>query len=422
MFTYWEIRPYAVPLRTPLPIPDHTNGMRVRRGWTVGLYTHPAMPPGSLVGMGEITCWPGFGAGETIVTQAIEQLQTCPDERAAISACIHDARTLTTPQAISVLLAEMAQMRHWPCELVCGIEMALIDCLARSLHQPVWRVLRGGSDDASTMISSHDMGSPRVYVNGLAWTIDDALTHVRAGVKAIKIKVGSVPHNESRDGSDFVTHIGRMRDAVGPDVAMRVDANGAWTVSQAITMARALKPFDIGWIEQPIAPAAQVGASPSGLNPGAASDADSGADSDTDPRLRVAHDLARIAAEGGIAIAADESVRNLADVDVLIRTKAVQALVLKPMFLGGLFPTMQIAQRARVHGMGVVITHAMGTAVERWGGVHVAAALGGSETLPCGLAGGHLLHDIAQPPHVQQGAITVPGTSGLAAWEGHNGQ
>jgi L-fuconate dehydratase len=70
---------------------------------------------------------------------------------------------------------------------------------------------------------------------------------VADGFRAIKIKVGLNP-------DDDVRRCRIAREAIGPDVALAVDANQRWDVGTAITWLRQLKPFNVAWVEEPTSP------------------------------------------------------------------------------------------------------------------------------------------------------------------------
>jgi len=67
--------------------------------------------------------------------------------------------------------------------------------------------------------------------------------------------------------------------------------------------------------------------------------------------------------------------------------------VLKPMFIGGLQAAVGMGRRAQAEGRQVVVTSSLGSGVDRYGALHVAAALRGPSLLPCGLDTGGLLQD-----------------------------
>ena len=73
-------------------------------------------------------------------------------------------------------------------------------------------------------------------------------TSVEMGADAVKMKIGAVPINED------VERVKAVREAVGPDVKLLVDANCAYRYYEAIEIARKMEPYDIFWFEEPIPP------------------------------------------------------------------------------------------------------------------------------------------------------------------------
>ena len=70
---------------------------------------------------------------------------------------------------------------------------------------------------------------------------------VAAGFRQVKIKVGA-------DAADDVRRTRLVRDVIGPDVALAVDANQCWEVGEAIDRIGELQPFDLAWVEEPTSP------------------------------------------------------------------------------------------------------------------------------------------------------------------------
>lgn len=121
------------------------------------------------------------------------------------------------------------------------VDIALWDIRARAAGVPLYRML-GGSAPVETYASW-----------GLWWQldvdtlVDNALGQVEQGFRAMKFRMGGI------------TEVGRaiartraLRDAVGPDISLMVDANWAWTVEQAVELGRALAQFDLRWLEDPV--------------------------------------------------------------------------------------------------------------------------------------------------------------------------
>jgi L-alanine-DL-glutamate epimerase-like enolase superfamily enzyme len=125
---------------------------------------------------------------------------------------------------------------------ISAVDIALWDLRARRFKVPLWRLL-GGND-------------PRVpvYVGGidLHLPIEDLLKETeksfKRGFRAIKMKVGRERLSED------VERVRAMREHLGRECPLMVDANMGWTVDEALRAARALAPFDLYWIEEPTIP------------------------------------------------------------------------------------------------------------------------------------------------------------------------
>jgi O-succinylbenzoate synthase len=160
------------------------------------------------------------------------------------------------------------------------------------------------------------------------------------GFPAVKVKV--------RDAAG-VALVRAVRDAVGPGIGVRVDANGAWDVDTAVAMITKLAAFDLEYVEQPCATLAELAA----------------------VRRRV-----------DVRIAADECIRSLDDARELRALDAADVIVLKQQPLGGVRAALVVAEEA---GVPAVVSSMMETSVGIAAGVALAAAL---PELPyaCGLA------------------------------------
>jgi O-succinylbenzoate synthase len=160
------------------------------------------------------------------------------------------------------------------------------------------------------------------------------------GFPAVKVKV--------RDASGIAL-VRAVREAVGPSVAVRVDANGAWDVDTAATMIGTLAAFDLEYVEQPCA---------------------------------TLDELAELRRRVDVPIAADECIRSLDDARRLRVLEAADVIVLKQQPLGGVRAALAVAEIA---GVPAVVSSMMETSVGLAAGVALAAAL---PELPyaCGLA------------------------------------
>lgn len=120
-------------------------------------------------------------------------------------------------------------------QAIAGIDLALWDLCARRAGLPLWRFLGGES------------GRIGVYASGLNPDRPEALALAKRdeGYTAFKLKVG---FGAERD----IANLQAMRDALGPEAALMVDANQGWSLEQAIDMSARLERFELGWLEEPL--------------------------------------------------------------------------------------------------------------------------------------------------------------------------
>jgi o-succinylbenzoate synthase len=185
------------------------------------------------------------------------------------------------------------------------------------------------------------------------------------GCTTAKVKVAS---------GDDVGRVAAVRDVLGPAGRIRVDANAAWSVDEAVAALGALAPYGLEYAEQPCATLPELAA------------------------LR-----ARLG--GAVPVAADESVRKAADPARVALDGAADLVVLKVAPLGGVRPALAVAAAC---GLPVVVSSALDSSVGMAAGVALAAAL---PDLPyaCGLGTvGLLAADVAAEPLLPvDGAVPV---------------
>jgi len=203
-----------------------------------------------------------------------------------------------------------------------------------------------------------------------------------SGCRTAKVKVAE----PGQPGAADLARVEAVRDALGPAGRIRVDANGAWNVSQAARMLQAMAPFGLEYAEQPCATLAE---------------------------------LAELRRMVDVPLAADESIRRAADPLAVRAAGAADIVVLKAAPLGGVAAALRIAAEC---GLPVVVSSAVESSVGLAAGVALAAAL---PALPyaCGLATMSLLAaDVtADPLAAAAGTVpvrnAVPDAARLAAFE-----
>ncbi len=119
-----------------------------------------------------------------------------------------------------------------------GIDMALWDICGRACSQPVWRLL-GGLQQKEV---SYFYYLARGTREGLQAQVEDGL---EAGFEVFYLKVGL-------DDEEDVEMVSAVREALGPRLRLRLDANGSWTIRQALRNLRAMGEYDIDFVEQPV--------------------------------------------------------------------------------------------------------------------------------------------------------------------------
>lgn len=192
-----------------------------------------------------------------------------------------------------------------------------------------------------------------------------------AGCRTVKVKVAE----RGQTLADDIARISAVRELLGAEGRIRIDANAGWNVDEAEHAIHALAPFDLEYVEQPCATVEEL----------------------ADIRRRVKY--------MGIPIAADESVRKAADPLAVARAKAADLLVVKAQPLGGIAPALSIAREA---GLPVVVSSALDTSIGLAMGAHLAAALPRLDH-DCGLGTAALLAaDVTSTPLLpENGSIPV---------------
>lgn len=203
-----------------------------------------------------------------------------------------------------------------------------------------------------------DQGFPtavrdRVAVNTTVPAVGPERAHElvsASGCATAKVKVAEI----GQSLADDVARVEAVRDAIGRDGKVRVDANAAWSVDEAATAIRALSSYDLEYVEQPVA---------------------------------TLHEMAQLRRLVDVPVAADESVRRAEDPLRVAGLEAADIVVLKVQPIGGVRRCLDVAEAC---GLPVVVSSAVESSVGLAAGVALAAAL---PELPyaCGLGTATLL-------------------------------
>ena len=196
----------------------------------------------------------------------------------------------------------------------------------------------------------------------------EAAAAAEHGFGTVKLKVGV---------GDDTGRVAAVRAAIGPDVRIRLDANGAWTIDQAVVALRSLAASRIELCEEPV------------------------------------HGIAALAEvrgrlDGEVAIAMDESGGN----DEAVASGACDYVCLKVAASGGVTRLVDLANRARAHGSQPYVASTYDGPIGIAAGLHAAAALG-PDIPACGLATLPLFENVDDPFPARDGRIEVPRGPGL---------
>jgi L-alanine-DL-glutamate epimerase-like enolase superfamily enzyme len=163
---------------------------------------------------------------------------------------------------------------------ISAVDVALWDLAARRAGRPLWRHLGGYDPRVPVYAGGIDLELP------VEQLLEQADRFLAEGFRAIKMKVGRPALRED------VERVRRMREHLGDDFPLMVDANMRWSVAQAVQAARALAGFGLVWLEEPTIPDDVEG-------------------------------LARVRRDGGVPIAAGENLHTLYEFSAAIAAGAV---------------------------------------------------------------------------------------------------
>jgi len=218
-----------------------------------------------------------------------------------------------------------------------GVELALLDALARAREMPLYTLL-GGPDAGRAPEIVTDITLPILPPARMA---ELATQWSGRGFTSFKVKVG-------KDLQGDLDALAAVHHAV-PGARFRLDANGGFTADEALRVLHAAEQLGtVECYEQPCAEADLVG-------------------------------MARVASSTKVPVVADESVKHFADLARVRDAKAASGVNLKIAKSGGLLAALAIGRAARAAGMSIMVGGMVETRLGMTAATHLAAALGGVE-------------------------------------------
>jgi L-alanine-DL-glutamate epimerase-like enolase superfamily enzyme len=214
----------------------------------------------------------------------------------------------------------------------CGVEIAVIDALARSLSTPLWKTFGGAGTKLETDMT--------VTTGDVAHARTSAKNIIGRGISTIKVKIAAASAEED------VARLAAIRETA-PQARLFADANSGYDLDEALRFITGIEahgiPLEI--FEQPLA--------------------------------RGAHDAwDELAAKTRIPLCADESARSVADVRELAQKRAVRFVKIKTMKYG-VAEAYAMMREARASGLGLMIGGMVESILAMSFSAHLAAGFGG---------------------------------------------
>ncbi len=251
--------------------------------------------------------------------------------------------------------------------IIAAFEMALWDLCGKIAGQPVYRLLGAARDSFETDCT--------VFLDSPEAMAKLAVEWVREGFPAIKIKLGEAP------GLD-IERVRAIREAVGPNVQLRCDANEGWSVSDALAALRGIAPYSLQFCEQPVKEWDWNG-------------------------------LHNVRAGSPVPIMADEAVHSPHDAIEGLRHDAFDMINIKLLKAGGILPAVRIAHVAAAANVPCMVGCMAETRLALTAAAHVVmsqeiirwADLDAYHEMAVDLCSGGM--------KVERGVVTLPDTPGL---------
>jgi L-alanine-DL-glutamate epimerase-like enolase superfamily enzyme len=267
------------------------------------------------------------------------------------------------PMQIEKLTVRMDRMTKHNNQALTAIDFCLHDIVGKKLGVPVYQLLGGLTNPKIPLGMVVSYGPPD-------WVAEKALKVKKAGFKSIKLKVS--PGDTSKD----VENIKAVREAVGYDIKLGMDANGGWDYLQALDALKKMEKYDLFMFEQPV------------------------------PWWDI-DGMARLRQKVGIPICADESATELSSVMEIIHKNAADCLFIKVARVGGLAKSLKWLSIAKAANIPVMMGCLTGTGFESAAQTHLLAA---SEWM------GHIEHENNGPLHLHDiyDTVSQPVTDDIA--------
>ncbi len=195
---------------------------------------------------------------------------------------------------------------------ISKVDVAVWDIIGKALGQPVWRLLGGARD----RVRAYGAGGMYMRDKGIPELVAEMADFTTHGFDAVKMKVAGAPFDQD------VARGAAVREAIGPNVGLMIDANHAWTPYEALRFMRAVEDYNIDWLEEPVYPWDH-------------------------------HGCAEVARALDVPVATGENVSSLYAFRDMIDARACDIIQADPLYCGGVTEWRKIAAYAAAHRLPV---------------------------------------------------------------------
>lgn len=339
-----ELFRYALPLREALTTQASKQENAIREGLLVVL-----RDSADSVGIGEIAPLPGLHR---------ESLAEAETQTVSKLALLRHENT----NAEAMLSSELSP------SVRCGLEMALISLRARQNGTMPSQSTRANAMPSRTPLNALIAGDSTAIVNR-------AEEAARDGYTTLKIKVGRAPIEED------IANVRACREAVGNDIALRLDANRSWSLETALRLGEALHDCNIAYIEEP---------------------------------LKDWRGIPAFHQQTGISVALDEMLTSPDASERAARTaipsECLAGYVLKPSAIGSITDSSNLASEAQARGLDAIVSSVFETGVALGFYAALAVSWNDGRSVACGLdTYKFLAADVLEHPFsAAQGFVSLP--------------
>jgi muconate cycloisomerase len=347
-----DVFPVVVPLKGSFVTSQSTRTHQ--RSVVIQVHTDKGV-----TGLGDVDPSPGYSE------ETPEEIVSCLED--TLIPCVVNK----DPREIILRLADMDQRIEGHFHAKAALEMAFYDLVAKERGTPVHGLLGGPVREKIPLIGWIGHKSPEE-------SADEATHWVRRGFRTVKIKVG-------KELEEDTERVKMIRQALGPEVQLRIDANEGYTPERAIKAIRRFAPFNILYCEQPVSRDNLEG-------------------------------MARVRKAVNVPLMADEAILTPQDILAVAEKKAADVVKVKVMKNGGIYKTSRMIWLAGILGLRCVLGHGFTLGINALSEIHVAASLP-NIMMPIETTGILKIEDdVFSPPiKVDNGCVDVPKAAGLGA-------